>query len=245
MNVCNKKGQLAIFVIVAIVIMVGLLFYYFVIRESAGSEVESLKDLKLYENVEDCITNDLVSGVKMVGLQGGYLVVPSSSVMLNSSKVAYGYYSGSNVLVSKEKLAEEISRYIEMSLEFCINEDDYLDYVIKEGVASADVSVDDEFVSVVVNFPFFISDEEGSLSYDKEYKVRVPMRIGAMHKVAKEIIVKESERSDWVSLSYLSTLDYNVTVMPYSDKILIYELINSDINDKYAPYVFRFAFEVK
>lgn len=74
-----KRGQVTIFVIVAILIVAVIaLFFVFRGKLSIGSGV-NLEEQEMHSVIESCVLESLVDGVKLIGLQGGYLEVPENA----------------------------------------------------------------------------------------------------------------------------------------------------------------------
>ncbi|MBU2612806.1 MAG: hypothetical protein KKB62_03740 [Nanoarchaeota archaeon] len=89
----SKKGQVTIFVIIALVIVVaGVLIYFF--YPGLTSTATSL-DENPRSYIQNCIENNLEENVMIVGLQGGSLE-PSSYIIYGGNTVEYLCYTNEN-----------------------------------------------------------------------------------------------------------------------------------------------------
>ena len=132
----NKRGQVTVFVIVGIVIVITIaLIFYFLgdnIKRQTDTEVvleESSLD-PMIKLVEDCVGDEVLKGVELIGLQGGYFNPPKYSqegdyqVSYNCHKDGAGVYI--NRLPTLNMIAQEVEEYISASdsmelIEECID----------------------------------------------------------------------------------------------------------------------------
>ena len=131
--VSKSKGQVTIFIIVAIVIVVAIVVF-FVLRNPSATGIS--KDLKpAYDYYLSCLEDTTRQGAALLGEQGGYIdvpdFVPGSQYMPFSSQLDfYGqpvpywmYVSGNNLLKeqvpSKGDMEDELEDYIEARLDYC------------------------------------------------------------------------------------------------------------------------------
>ena len=127
----NKRAQVTIFVILAIVIVVGI-GLYFVLRgslfqEELPNELESIYDYYLA-----CIEEEVFLGSSILGRQGGYIEPPnfepgseympfSNYLNFLGSGVPYWYYVSGNGIAkeqipSKADMQSELNDYLEGEL---------------------------------------------------------------------------------------------------------------------------------
>lgn len=241
----NKKAQLTVFIIVAILI-VAIIILFFIFRNKIGLEGEiSIDEKEMHDFIEDCVLTGLVDGARLVGLQGGYLETPENAVKLNLSNVAYGYYLGSKTLPSKGKIENEIERYIELTLPYCFNEDNFLEYNIRKGDVKSGVDINKNSISTSTRFSIGATKGDTSFTINKEFNIDVPIKLNEIYDVAEEIIEKEMKNPELIELTYLADLDYEVSIIPYNDNIIIYSIIDENPKDSDYFYVFRFANRLK
>lgn len=69
----------------------------------------------------------------------------------------------------------------------------------------------------------------------------MPLRLGYLHSVAKEVVKREIKESGYVPITYLKRTGLDVSLTDYKEDILIYSLTDeeSSIND--IPFTLIFA----
>ena len=152
----RKKGQVTIFIILAVLI-VGALVAYFTLRGSFGESVpEEL--LPVYDYYVSCLQDQAEDGVRLLGEQGGRIDVgeffPGSAYMPFSSHLDFMgqgvpywmYVSGNNMLreniPTKTSMENELGEYVSARVGLC----DFSDFEMQ----GFDVFVDDKNVQTAV-----------------------------------------------------------------------------------------------
>ena len=242
----EKRGQVTIFVIIAILIVAGVVAY-FLLRDKLNLNISSIpaKLNPIINQIQNCIENTLQDGTNLVGLQGGYVIPPNNSLETDFSYIAYGYYLGSNTLASKTKIGNEISKYIELTLPFCFDASVFPNYKIITSNVKAETKINTNSVSVSVSFPLIVSKEESSWKIDKKYVADYKSKLGDMYGVAQGIIGKEIENPDSIDMTFLSSFDYDVSILHEGNNIVVYSISDYNPNETGGRYIFRFANKIR
>src|SRR3972149_5882483 len=108
-NIFNsKKGQVTIFIIIAIVI-VGSVLVYFAVRNGAFQQNIPASIQPAYSSFVTCLEENTATGINILESQGGYVELPefepgssyipfSSQLSLAGNPIPYWYYvSGNNI----------------------------------------------------------------------------------------------------------------------------------------------------
>jgi hypothetical protein len=121
----NKKGQVTIFIIIAIIIVAAaLLIYSFYpqIKTSLSTQQQNPPSF-----IQSCIENDIRNAVTATSSQGGS-ITPENFVLYNDSKVEFLCYTGEYYrpcLVQqpmlKQHIESEIKNQIEKNVDACFN----------------------------------------------------------------------------------------------------------------------------
>jgi hypothetical protein len=240
----NKKGQLTIFIIIAILI-VAFVVIFFMFRESKEAEEPFLiPESQLYDiknSIGGCLEITSIDGIRLAGMQGGYIFPPENSLETNLSTIAYGYYRGENTLISLNKIQNEIESYVELAMPLCFDEYMFEDLSITSNNLNTEVKINSNSVSFLIDYPISITKESATLILEEEYRTEIPIRLGKIHKKANELIEKEKENPLYIELTYLTNSDYDISILSYKKNVLIYSITdeNSQIDD--IPYTFMFA----
>ena len=214
-NGVNKRAQVTVFVIVAIVVVVAVLGFLFLRGNiSFGSGVPASLE-PAYNYFLNCLEADTDSGVDILGSQGGYIYTeelifdPGSSYMPFSSElnflgnpVPYWYYvSGNGIqkeqIPSRNLMEEHLAKFVEDKIKSCdfnvLAEEGYVveaAYTVNEPKAS--VQIGDSSVEVALDFPLVIS-KSGESATVRSHNVKVNSQLGKFYDVAREIYSYEQD----------------------------------------------------
>ena len=242
----NKKGQLTIFIIIAIFIIGAVLIFFSLrtglIKQPLSPEVESV-----YSFVQECIEQEGIEIIYTIGENGGYFFSPELST---DSGVSYYYSNGKNHMPSKEQVEEEISFYLSETLFFCArNFVDFQDLEIEQREIKIETEIKDEKIILNINYPITIIKEE-STSIIKDFKLEIPVRLGIVYDSVTEFM-QEQLTSEGICLSCLLDIslenDLYVDMMDYDDEttIFIFRDENSKINDETFVWAFANKYKVE
>jgi len=204
----SKLGQVAIFVIIAIVIVaaiVGVFIFRDKIFPSGGRGEFS----EIYDFYEDCIEQKTLAGLDIAGMQAGYVDVPefepgsehapfSSQLDFLGIPVPYWYYVSSNGVVKEQVPAlSAIERQLEDFVEREIKDCDFSDFeskgfVVEAEVGGVDVEIRDNRVDVSVDSDLSI-EKDGSNSRRSSHNIRVASKFGEFYDLARKIYEKEKK----------------------------------------------------
>ena len=224
-NNYDKKGQVTIYIIIGIilVLVIGALFLFRPNITKVEEAIEvPLELIPVKDYVDDCLRQVVTTGIYLLGTQGGYIFPPSGSLETDFSTIAYGYNLGKDNLVSISKMEEELSTYIGFGLPDCINFSvlEQEGFNITQEKIEVETNVNYDNIIFEVKYPLEIVKEDYSSKLDKFIQI-VPIRLGYVHSVAKDIIKKNVNNPNWIDLTYLSSIGLEVNIIPYNNSNLI------------------------
>jgi len=197
----NSKGQVTIFIIVAVV-LVGGVITYFAFRDSFGVSVpEELRPV--YDYYISCLEASVGEGVALLGEQGGRIdageFIPGSAYMPFSSHLDFlgqgvpywMYVSGNNLLKenvpTKEDMERELEAYVGDRLKDCDFSDfEAVGFDVYVGEGSVEVEVNDLDVDVEISNPVTIFKGESSVIVTR-HGFRFSSKLGKFYDLAKEV----------------------------------------------------------
>jgi len=241
-NKANKRGQITIFIIIALA-LVSAISLFFIFRERIFAPTEPLppEAREIPKAIQECLEFNLVEGTILVGLQGGYTIPPDNAIETNFSYISYGYYLGKNTLPLKEAIEKEISFYLENAMLFCINLDQFPGIEIELKNPKANTKISPNSVKASLNFPIVLTKENSSSIIDEKYSTEYKVRLYEFYNISQEIISKEIQNPELIEISYLTNLNYDVSILPYEGNTIVYTITNIKINETENEYTFRFA----
>jgi len=201
----NKRGQITIFIIVALVLVAGIGVYLFVTKGGTSTNIPS--EFQPVENYYlSCISELGSEGIGFLESTGGFIELPefvrgspmaplSSQLNFFGNNLPYWFYSSDGKIVSqaptKNSMEEQLGRFIEERLDRC----DFADYSsqgyeIDRSNPSADVSINDR--EVVVNLrENTVYTYQSLTSNVNSHNVKINSDLGKMYSKAIEIFNNE------------------------------------------------------
>lgn len=255
MRSMDSRGQVTVFIIVAIVI-VGAILGYFAIRGNFFSQ-NIPQDLRpVYDYYLSCLSETATEGIHLLGEQGGYIevpeFVPGSAYMPFSSQLDFlgqpvpywMYVSGNNLLreqvPTKQGMATELEMYVSDRVTDCDFSDFELQgYDVYVDGGSVGVDIDEGKVDLKVSNKITIFKGEQSVVVDG-FDISVASKLGKFYDMAMEVynfekadMFLEKYALDVMSL-YAPVTGTDISCTP---RIFVDEDIRSDIVDGLAANI--------
>lgn len=208
--IAKKRGQVTIWVIIALIIVVGAGLYF--IFSGKIPEQKIPKELTpVYSYYEKCISQAGENALSIAGSQGGRIYetdyTPGSEYAPFSShmnflgfNVHFWFYLSGNGLAkenvpSEKEIESEVGRYVSEELKEC-------DFEIFEeqgfliNASEPNVKADIQGEKVILNVKSKIRVSKGEISSEKdEYKAEINSNFGKLYEEAKKIYNKEKSES--------------------------------------------------
>jgi len=154
---CGKRGQLTVFIILAIVILSSAALYFHFRKDIVSIDEDELiidpeiKPVKDY--VENCMILVMRDLLDRVGMQAGYLTLPMQTNTNPKSylrfdtdglrKIPYWYYNGENHIPEISDIEYDLSREAQVEIINCLDRFSPLENVY--GISAiGDISIDTE-----------------------------------------------------------------------------------------------------
>jgi hypothetical protein len=206
----SKRAQVTIFIIVAIVLVLGIVLFFAIRNRIEISAVP--KNLEpAYLSFLECIEVNTMSGIDILGTQGGYIELPefepgseyaplSSQLDFYGNPVPYWWYLSGNGIEREQvpaldEMENDLGEFVSNKIEDCnldIFYDQGLEINLDNEDISADVNIEDNFVRVKLNAPLSLSDGESS-AIVSSHDIEVNSQIGEFYNIAREIYNKEQQ----------------------------------------------------
>ena len=202
----KKRGQVTIFIIIAIVIIGGAVVFYSY-RDSIIGEKIPVSIEPVYNNFLFCLENKVLTGIDILESQGGYISLPdfepgskympfSSQLNFLGNPVPYWYYvSGNNIqkeqVPSKNEMENQLEDFIEEKINKCVFDEYYEHgFEINQGVPEASVNIGKEKVDVSLKMEMGFERGEDNIVI-KNHNIEIDSKLGMLYDSAIEIYQKE------------------------------------------------------
>ena len=199
--------------------------------------------------VQSCFEDTAEQAVKHVALHGGYFnPKPAMTVIINDTaelsefleapgegeehlfevfdnrkiSVGYWYFKGQGRIPPLRFIESQISFYVKEYLSLCLGDlvltNTNFIYNYENINISAETRITNKDVVIKLHYPLGVSSK-GFNYLVQDKKVNVPINFIGLYDSSKLIVNKIIEKPRMIPLTYLSTLNYNVSIYPNEDDI--------------------------
>jgi hypothetical protein len=205
----KKRGQVTVFIIIAIVI-VAAIAAFFILRSTITTSAVPASLEPVYASFLACLEDDTVTGITVLESQGGYIELPefkpgsqympfSSQLNFLGNPIPYWYYvSGNNIqkeqVPTLSDMEEQLGDFIENRINNCLL-DSYLEngYGVSMGEeVEADVKINEENVEINLDMALAMERANDSVVVNS-HNVAVNSRLGKLYSDARAIYDYEQE----------------------------------------------------
>lgn len=211
MFIKDKRGQLTLFIVIGILVVVGVGTYFFVSQR--GLDVGSNKDLakkfpEVNSLIESCLENITLEGIYFNSLQGGYYEGKENFLSYGAFSLPVYFSDGKKNLPKLSVWEEELANFIDDNLDFCI---DFFD-LEKKGYSvevsnktEVSVSIKNGSVDVTLNYQITISKEERKVQV-KNFKKTIYFDYKGKYEDLSSYLDLQEKEPKWIPFSQLSSL---------------------------------------
>ena len=209
----KKRGQITVFMIVGILILLIVALTLFFTRNISEEE----QDLELSESapietgalkmfVESCLRKTSYDAIYYNYINGGFYK-PQFITLYNQWAVPYYYYLGDGYIPLETQIEEGLQQYIENNILYCLNNfTDIKDFntVVKD-LPLAKVNIKQNQVDFSLNLPLEVSRGD-TIKEISQFSVELEVPLKEVNEILISIINEQEKSSDEVMLDYLSRL---------------------------------------
>ncbi len=245
----NRRGQVSIFIVVGIVVVVAILGTIFFSERKAG--VIRHTSLNPRDVVESCVRNVVKVSIKKM-LKNGGEIFPSQAISYNGDEWNYlcfqtdfyqGCYNTHPMLESQ--IAQQIAQDTSVGVQTCFNsmKEDFQrrGFEVNGGGTSYSITLLPGYVEVHLRKNIKISGEGGTQSFD-DFGIRVQSPLYRLVQIARIIVNSESQFCNFEYNGYMLLYpEYNIRRIDY-DGSKMYELTDRKTGDEFKFAVRSCAF---
>jgi hypothetical protein len=202
----NHKGQVTIFIIIAILVVGGIVTYL-ILRENLTAITVPTSIQPVYNTFLSCAEEQALIGINLLESQAGYIelpdFVPGSSYMPFSSQlnflgnpIPYWYYvSGNNIqneqIPTEQEMEEDLGNFVDSRISNCDFGSYYEEgFEISIGESKTTVDIKDGAVTMKMNLDLSMTKGEDSVVVSN-HNVEVKSNIFSLYNSAKKVYDKE------------------------------------------------------
>lgn len=235
----KKRGQISIFIIISLVIVVSVILFFFIGDFSRESKI-SKNVLPVHNFVKECIEKTSKDALVYVGDHGGYYEVPNDSLIIG---IPLYFNKGYVKIPLKEDIEVQLSNYLDDMLFFCTkNFVDYPAYKVKQKEIKTSSKILNDRVLFDIKYPLDIEIDNETYFFEN-FEAEIPIRLNAIYNVSSEIVKYQKEFPEYSCIScYHRTAFENevkIEMVRYQDSIVFAIFDNrTEINGKLYAYYF-------
>ncbi len=244
----EKRGQISLFVLFGLILLVAFGFISYLNSLQTVPEKEKKKAIELpnyalplNNYIQGCVQQTAEDAVQLIGLQGGYFK-PAHYLDNFFYITSYLYYNGESYMLSKDEMEKEISSYLMQNIGKCANLSVFREqgYEIDASEPSAETILTNSSVAVNIYYPVSIG-YLGSRIKISDFTASIPVRLGYIRDVVEEIVNETVIEPDWVSVNTLTKHDLSITIKPRHPALVYFVRDDKSALDENENYLFIFA----
>ncbi|MBD3252942.1 hypothetical protein GF386_04375 [Candidatus Pacearchaeota archaeon] len=246
----NKRGQLAVFVFIAIVIFLIILVYFL---PSRNIKTDSDRDVELIHSyIGSCVDYTLENAIFVVSLQGGYDYPPELSKDYLYLNIPYYWHGEKSHIPSIEDIEGELSSFIDSSFPNCIENLkglEELGYNVEFGSISSEVEILDDRVIAEVYYPVTIKKGSDSFSLES-FSSEIYSDLGRAYKFSEMIVEEQKKTPNEMPLGFITKLSHEnnfsfEVIYDEEQSDVVYVLMFEKGDSDYFIYPFVFSYQWK
>jgi len=228
----KNRGQVTIFVIVAIVIVVAVVAYFVFAGDGISSSGTQGVPETPSELVEQCVARSIEDGIYFNSLQGGYFLLPNDYANYSFLTVPVYWADGVSKMPPIEVLEEQLGYAVEVGMILCVN--DFAQFngtydVNSDGVESVDVEIRDGRVTAEVVYPIYVKKGEAVTQFS-DFAGGVNFDYKKYYDLVGEAMVLHEIFPNSIPISQFSELAY--------DNDFVYEVVGISDTEQMYSFVF-------
>ncbi|MDO8528818.1 MAG: hypothetical protein Q7S06_02920 [Nanoarchaeota archaeon] len=232
----KKRGQVTIFIIIAIVI-IALVVLFFTFKDKLGIFTPESNPVYLF--TKGCVEETGKDAILYVTSNGGYVSPPELST---TEGIPYYFYNNRSYTPTKEMVEQRISSYIEQTLSYCTDGfSNFTGLNITEGEIKTRTTINEGEIVLNVKYPINIEKEGSVTRFENFNNIKIKSRVKLMYDSIKEI---EENSKEGICLSCISSLadENGFTIgMTNTEEGIVFTLRDEHSKIKDSPVEWKFA----
>jgi len=233
----GNKGQVTLFVIIAIIIVVLVAGGFFLYKENKTKSQNNVLTIKNY--ISDSIETEVLRNIITVAYQGGYAFPPIDSLSTPYYSVGYWVIDNETFYPSIEELASNIDFLNYMMGQANLSEV-FPDYDLTKGNLESNTTILKDKVLVSINWPITIK-KGNDIQTIENFNFQYNLRLGKLYDSA---VYSADALSNYTIPDSLPA-DITLNIYLSNTNASLYELTDTNENFKIANQSFKFIFASK
>jgi len=248
----NKKAQITIFIIVALVIVAIAILIIYLGKSKVDSEASkqyfAQSNIKpALNNIQNSIINCLDETTKealiTIGIQGGYYKEPEQSFDLGWAFIPYYYNQGQFLMPTRTTITNQLQDYTNDKLKSCINKINLGDFTLEYKNPKTKTLIQKENVKFTVDVPITIEKENNKIKFEtKIHEIEHESKLFEIIEIAEYITDSHKENPDLICINCVAQMseqrDVYTDMLEFDSESTL--IIISENKTSSEPYIFEF-----
>lgn len=187
----QKRGQITVFIIVGIIILVIIASTLYITKTITVKKVEEEKYLPIPSEsfemyIDNCLEKSAINSIVILGLRGGDLQ-RTNVLKTDFHNISYLLYGSENILPGLHTIEQSLSTFIEPLFMNCIDFSVFKGYDVSHNEPEFNFTIADN--RVIVNLLWNVVIKQGKQQKEiNKFILTLPFRVKKMHELAGSIV---------------------------------------------------------
>lgn len=150
----DKRGQVTLFIIIAIVVVAIILLVVFLQGGLPGGKLSDSDVAKVQGYLTSCFEAKTKEGILAIAKQGGYNKLPEASITFLDEKTAYYWKNNQSLVPNVNTVSQELSSWLDEHADECLN---MQGYELNATTCKANAQIQENLTAVDFNCPIKIT----------------------------------------------------------------------------------------
>jgi hypothetical protein len=232
----KRKGQVTIFIILAILIVIGVVVYFsldgmnFLNSDTEYNEVEDF--------IGECVLEVAQDVIYEMGQDGGYY---NSEREVSLDNIPY---YNKNSIPTVDEIESEMANAINDRMELCINGfESFPDLNVSDYEISSSVTIEEEIVIVEISYFIILFENFKTVQVENLIEQNINVRVGLMLDISEQILDNIGEKFCLTCLSDIALQNDVQIDMWQPEDVVHFTIVDNSSHLKNLPLEWRFAYE--
>lgn len=226
----DKRGQVTLFIVIAIV-AVAIILFAILLTGGFKTQFTQAEITQVKGYIEDCLKLKTEDNILFIARQGGYNTLPQASINFLDEKAAYYWKDNQTLIPSTSTIADELVAYLDVHASECLK---MPGYSLAATSCKSQVEIKDK-VKALFDCPVTVQKGMASTQL-KDFTVEVDAPIAKFLDVSSQVVEEYVQKGDNVCISCYDEIakanNVTITLVPIVKEVAEPEHIWFLITDK-------------
>jgi len=207
---------------------------------------QEIKSTKLNENEESikryidyCLSEVTISGLNILTQNGGYIYTYDKTLLTENIQVAYHFYNDTQIGPSRFYMKNELSRFIESSLIYCVSNIDERGFDLRFGKPKADIDILGDIIIVDLDFDVRLMGLDSETTF-KRFTYEAPVKLGKMLEI-KDDLIDDLKDDGNIDLEEFIDDEFGIALLIINENDFVYSIVEYSDNRENYRFTFNIA----